>query len=331
MQEESSSFIREELEAIRAGEPRRWWQIGCLLAQIEDTRYWLEGEESARSFTHWMQKHTGEFPGKRASLWRYMTSARYYKALCTEIWERGIKGINCPKFEVLPKNVGPEALEVLSKISRVAPDDVFYPLVNKFLSGEVTREELREVWETFRPALAGRTARGRGDVPKIDENDSSQSRMVMEARVATILKSDPQWFRSHGQSKQSSMKEVFPRVCVRDSTRLILRKDVEIDVVIVVKEKGDSPMHFHGVVVADSFSSDVVRRLRECSVFCDSTWVVVPDGTGVFKQFHKNQLGSVGIMVTDGERIKVEKPAAFTTAWFRELLAMNLLEQALQR
>ncbi len=328
MSDESSAYIREELEAIRAGESRRWWQIGCLLDQVEDTRYWME---DGRSFTHWMHKHAAEFPVKWTSLWRYMSSARYYKAISREIQEKGIKGINCPKFEVLPKNVGPEALEYLSKISRVAPDDIFYPLANNFLSGKVTREELREVWETFRPALAGRTARGRGGAPKIDAKNSDQSRMVMEAWVATILKNDTQWLRFPEQPNPPFMKEVFPRVCVRDSTRLILRQDIEIDVVIVAREKRNSPIEYHGVVVTDSFGSDVINRLRVYSVLCDCTWVVVSDGSGVFKHFTKDQLGRAGIMVTDGECIMVEKPAVYSTAWFRELLAMNLFEQSLPK
>jgi hypothetical protein len=110
-----------------------------------------------------------------------------------------------------------------------------------------------------------------------------------------------------------------------------LRKRVELDVVVVVKEEGDSPMQFHGIVVTNSFKSDVISRLRKYSVYCDYTWVVVPDAGEVFKQSSKSQLGNVGIMVTDGELIRVEEPASHTKARYRGLLAMNLLEQLLPR
>ncbi|MDB4986616.1 MAG: hypothetical protein JWN04_1794, partial [Myxococcaceae bacterium] len=57
--------------------------------------------------------------------------------------------------------VSAEALELADKIRRHAPKAVASEVLERTLEGELSRAELRRVWDTYRVAAGGATARGR--------------------------------------------------------------------------------------------------------------------------------------------------------------------------
>lgn len=96
----------------------------------------------------------------------------------------------CPAPAELPDTVSPENLELLGKLSRFVPDEHLPTLAQRVLTGDITRAELRQTWVAYRPALGGRTARGKGvAVPWVSPIDPKQCLSIVEAQVFTALSS----------------------------------------------------------------------------------------------------------------------------------------------
>lgn len=125
-------------------------------------------------------------------LWRRLTAGRFVRQIKEKLESAGIK---LPSLNEMPENVGPESVELLSKLERVIPDEIFPDLARKVFAGKATKVELRSMWETYRPVLAGKTARGKGILPpKINSNDPDQYNSLMEAMSLDSLKSaGPSW------------------------------------------------------------------------------------------------------------------------------------------
>jgi len=96
-----------------------------------------------------------------SGLWRMLKAGQFYNQLRDErLAATPAAEAAMPELAKLESPAGPESLELLEKISRAAPPERTRELVNKTLAGRTKREELRQAWLDYRPAISG-NARGR--------------------------------------------------------------------------------------------------------------------------------------------------------------------------
>ena len=239
-----------------------WGQLSAYLLDVRTRGTW---RSTAPSFTIWVKTCAQRLGRTEASLWRSIASGRFYRGRCETLLQQGVV---LPDLLYVPEGLSPESLELLAKISRVAPAALLNDLEFPALQGHVSRVELRKIWETYRPVLGGRNARGRNALtPKFDEHDPQQQLSRAEADGLMVLRrAGPTW-TGHPDALRYA---VFPLV---DSIPLATGMGLGIDVVIVVQPKGSLRLEFHGVqfkTTAPHGRLDDVLPLPEC---VDAGWV----------------------------------------------------------
>ena len=259
------------VESLLAGEQaaaRPWHRIGVLLDEVDRTQAW---RTTASSFTEWMQKTAPALGLKQASLWRFLRSCRIYAQLREEL---GTRGHQLPELEALPTQVSAEGLELFDKLRRAAPEHVTDPIALRLVRGEATRTELRTVWQDYRPALAGRTARGHGvSAPRVDRKDPSAEEPLGEAEALLALRGGGGAWTG---TPESDIYAVFSRVglSIRRARSGVIRRVV--DAVVAVRETEDAPLDFHAFEVRGrTFGEEAGPWFEEIAPYVDFAWIAV--------------------------------------------------------
>jgi hypothetical protein len=256
---------------------------------------------SASTFSDWMGAEAQKLGLGASNLWRYLASVRYYETLRRRLSGAGFK---IPRLLDLPSSVSPENLEILSKLERAMPAVNFNELASDVLAGQVTRAKLRDTWLAFRPALGGRTARGKGaQAPTIDPRDPDQHSSVLEALVYTALSNyGPSWTGAPNPAIYQLITNVVPEPNSQTESRTTL------DLVAVIQEVKDGPILLHGVEIrGNNLVARVPRMLQAQSLYCHSMWLAVPkvspelDALAIPAKF--------GLLVTANEKIQVVRKA----------------------
>lgn len=268
--------IEKELDSVEKGDVPTWGQLFLLLDSIDQSRYWLKG---AKSFTGWIEMNAPALHTKPAMLWRILSAGRFVRKVAERL---KIIGIEIPSFDVLPDSVSPENVELLSKLSRVMPDETFADFARKVFTGDAKRSELRGAWETYRPVLMGKTARGRGVVPpKLNIRDDDQFRSLLEADTLSAFQAaDPGW--------TGIASPLIFRVFVHVDPEGYRRSTITslFPAVVVVKPPHGS-IEYHGIRFA-SFSRPPNSYIGILA-YCDYLWVLN----------HKHQDGKIEIASND--------------------------------
>jgi len=289
--------IDSRLEALKKGENRSWAQIGLLLDQVDHSGYW---KNSSNSFTEWLKALCPSISVKEASLWRYLTAARFYKELQNTLNEIFI---GSPPLDELSNKVSPENLEILSKIARVTPESVFLNLARQVIDGNITRAKLRETWQAFRPALEGKTARGKGvAVPKIDIDDSSQLVSMHEAQIFLVLSaSGAKWTGIETPDCYQLFMKVSPEFPSSTSKNFIF------DAVATVRANKSDSLLFHGIEIRGNiFTTSVFELLDMMKPYCDYLWIAINEDSNEMYELVPDY---VGLLLAIGNSIQVLRPA----------------------
>ncbi len=314
-------FLAREIAALTQDEPRSWAQIGHLLDGVDRTDYW---RQEAKSFTEWLKGRSESLGLKESTLWRYLTASRYYIKLRDTLTGRGV---SCPPLGELPGKVSPENLELLSKLARVAPDDVLQRLAEQVISGGITRAELRTAWQAYRPALGGRTARGLGvPPPRINLRNREQFESLTEAMVLTSLASgDPSWSGIRNPDFYELFMQISP-----ESVGAVPRR-YTFDAVAVVRERKNDPLQIHGIEIAGGFHLNWSGKLEGMAPYFDFLWVAVPEQAERMEKLDTPDF--VGVLRVMSGRVVVERPARQSALLGSRVLEMTkgLLLKTLKR
>lgn len=304
----STAFIKSEIDSLRQGVVFTWGRISTLLDLIDKTGYW---RQESRTFTLWIQVNEHLLGAKSSMLWRYLASGRFYQKLKTDFPLLAGKPLSEVSEELSPENI-----ELLAKISRCAPDDFFKPLATKLLLGEAKRSELRAVWMSFRPILGGRTARGQGVVaPQFTSGKSTASDQLLEtALIKNLLTKDSDWTKL----KFIDHYKVFFDISVLGS---------KFDVVAITRGR-TSALMMHGIKVFHhrfTINSHEFSELKAAVEKCDMLWIV-------FSTYPEESLMmriplSIGLLSVDAGKINtIRLPKRDKRPESTEELARLLLE-----
>jgi hypothetical protein len=256
------THIENELSAIGRGDARTWGRVSALLDQIDTSRYW---RADSSSFTVWLSKHAKTFGVKPSMLWRHLTSGRYLNQLRLN---DKFTNIPVPTLDLLPKSVGSESVEILAKLERIIPEADFESLLKRLLKGKVRRSELRTLWETHRPVLEGKNARGRNKVaPRINLTVASQVQQFNEAKLLCEFKeAGIEWTGIVKPERYDVYLNVTPDGLPSGAIKYTL------PAVVMVKPK-DSDVIYHAVLLGTS-SQDIAQLAESQRVFADYLWVL---------------------------------------------------------
>jgi hypothetical protein len=294
-----------------------WGQLSAYLLDVKARDAW---RSTAPSLTVWIKGCAQRLGRTEASLWRCITSGRFYRARCEALRQQGVA---LPDLPYVPEGVSAESLELLAKISRVAPPPLLNDLELSALQGHVSRAELRRVWETYRPVLGGRNARGRNALtPKFDESDPQQRLSRAEADgLMALRRAGPKW-TGHPDAVRYS---VFPLV---EPIPLVTGMRLGIDVVIVVQPSESSRLELHGVqfkTTTHHGRPDDMLSLPEC---VDAGWIFfVPSAP----PNPSDVPGPLGLISAEGGQCVVLRPAvrSMSEPVGREALTRVLLSRCL--
>lgn len=316
--------LRKELLSLKSGPLPAWPRIGRFLDDAESWRYWET--EGASSFTEWVRSLARSLGRKERILWRYLAAQRYYKRLRAQLTlgPLGERKLDAPTE--LPDVASPENLELLSKIARVAPEEVLEPLARRVLRGEISRPELNRAWQAFRPALGGRTARGRGAVkPRIDRKDPDQYEGQRKAMVCHWLQTGPSWTGCKKPVAYEVFLEVRPKPVPDQAFSRVFDA-----VAVVVRQEGS--VELHGVGVKGMFSNDAApRALSHAARYCDYFWVARSEEAG---PVDVSQIpAGIGLLLDRGGRLEVKRrpTRSSESGRSRENLLAGVLARALGR
>ncbi len=324
--------IKKELAALKEMKVKPWMQVGLLLDKIDRSCFW--NNQRASSFTDWLKRFGYVINLKEASLWRYLTAARYYQELHQDLTRRG--ELNSPPCNLLninqeksKKEVSPENIEILSKLVRAVPDDIFLKLAKDVINGDISRAKLRQTWEAYRPAMRGRTAQGKSvQTPKIDLTDNVQSNLAMEAQVLTALLNSGYELICN---QEPCLYKLFPNVRpdFADSPTPF-RNRFSFSAVAIVRPSTTEPLEFHGIAIYghDYFGSDD-SLWTERKSYCDHIWLAIHRRTMALGDLHLPP--HVGLMVADENGIKVVRTPGFPrqSGAFTGYLVKGLLLKAM--
>lgn len=314
-----STDLADELAALSRGEVRSWGLMGYLLDQAEKTSYW---QSEARSFSAYVELLANRYGVKTGSLWRYLTAGRYYDEL-RQHYGGGQSALFPPLREVADA-VSPEKLEILSKLSRVAPDDVMTALVLRVVRSEITRAELRAQWEAYRPVLAGRTARGDGvSPPRVDHADPDQAAQLGEANVAfTLLSAGSAWTGCI----DPDLYEVFVELRVKAPSPMVF------DFVALQRRTPDSALELHGIEVLSRLGrQNLTTKIRPLLPFFNFVWLALPEDAGPVPECTLPDF--VGVLRVGQRGVTVERAAQISDKLGSEIatLTQALLVKSLGR
>jgi len=298
---DNHASISKGLQKLAHGESMPWTELSCLLDQVDKTGYW---EQTANSFTDWLKSNAEKLGNKESTLWRYLVVGRYYHDLREQFARVQLE---YPPLLELPKHVSPEKLELLSKLGRVAPKDFFEKLIYDVLDNEVTRDDIREQWKAFRPALMGKTARGRKvEAPTVNINNEDEFKTVTEAIIINSLKSlGSEWLGS----TKALMYDIRMDVWSREPDYYPGISPMFRSVAIYKKDK-QSELEIHGIDMDRCFLSEkfsfIVAMINDMSTYCDFFWMVIGTAT---EHYEKDVPRHIGLLNVNQNRIKVVRQA----------------------
>lgn len=313
--------LETQLQELLERDKRNWTKTAQLLIEIERRELFFK---RAKSFSQYIRQLAEQFKIHESNFWRVKKAGEYY-----------LKLNDTTNIEVISDaKTTPEQVEILTKISTVAPPEVVKALEEKMINGETTRQELRDVWKAYRPAKEGKTERGRKPKsksktpPPNDSNDSNDSGdlfsqvsqvspvpqpssalkspppaqsqsakavlAITAANIVTALKS-PQWMIETLKSKEINHLRLFQEVAITVGSSYHARR---IDAVAIVRETYKSPLPTVLGVEIKTSVSDLLRdmKLTEYMSFCHYFYLAIPNEHAFIEAAESVITPSIGLL-----------------------------------
>lgn len=274
----------------------RWSEVASYLLASEASSEW---SKTHTSYSSWLAGLATQVGRSEATLWRALAAGRYYNKLRAEF---SLTGLDLPELGSRDLLASPESLELLEKISRAAPSEVFQEIAPKVVTAKIARSELRAYWENYRPVLKGLTARGKNVIaPRYDEDDiEMQSARVAANCVAGLIKHGSEWLGC-------ANAYIYKAISTIDASALKLSCAFIPGTIVIYQLDDKLPIQVHGIQIANSPDKDpTLQRYKECGLGVDHLWVVTHS--------HKSSkfigaCSEVGIICSDQSRVNVIRPA----------------------
>ncbi len=219
---------------------RSWGQVAEELLHVEKTEEWRK--MGIPSFSTFIEETAKRSNRTKSTLWRLRSAGNFYRQLRQQL---DPEGKSLPSLTDPALKASPESLEILAKITRVAPNEVLERLQLSTIHGTISRRELRDIWESYRPVLGGMTKRGRGrQEPRYSHRDSNMRAALIEANVmARVVQNAPKWLRSPNL-------HLYRAVHISGGARNLQSLHPAVpDLILLTADKESSRLSIHGIEV----------------------------------------------------------------------------------
>lgn len=293
MNEKEQLKLEEQLKELNSIKKLSWKDIFDLLSQVAETKYW---RRDSRNFTTWLKQNKTKFNMPLSGLWRIISSGEYVIRLINTLTEKDIK---ITSFKELSPSVSPETIELLAKLERVLHEDEFNELAVRVLSDDLTRDELRLLWEIYKPILDGDNARGLHKVLKADLKNPKTLQVYNESVAIDVL--------------HKKIEQVLPQNKILQLKMRVKPAGygyVFSSVALVQSEK--TGIKYHGFVF---YTEDIVENLTttdRVSTFCNYLWLMIqpkPDTEDFYKSLFVKIQPSIGVIEIDKPNMRVIRNA----------------------
>jgi hypothetical protein len=291
-----NDFEQTTIEQIKS-QPA-WALRARLIHNAKTTRQWKKRGE--HTFTRFLQRCAQAIGVHETLLWReqgayiYLTETLAPKLAAADLLIEEVGEIS--------QKVSAEHFAILERIERVAPEADFLKLASQVIAAEVTRTTLRVYWESLKPAMEGRTARGRNKA-----SPYAKSRVVEEMITATLTTAHPDWT---GVTKPFA----FEAFVGDDALQLDFpgQPPYRPDAVIVVQEDRSSRPIFHAVSVRESLQKGQTPDFLAAVECFDAFWLAVP----VVRDLKHNSAAynlpnTVGLLLVFDDQVRVVRAPAW--------------------
>ena len=286
------TYNDSDLPTIEALKDRATWGLrGRLLHQAKSSRQWAKRGE--HTFGRFIQRCAQGLGVHETTVWRDLGAYTYFTE--TLVPKLKAAGIAIEGIEEIAKIVSPEHLVILDRIERVAPPADFLKIASQVVAGEVPRSTLRVYWDSLKPALEGKAARGSNEKPR------ARGSVLEEMVRATFTTADPAWT---GIEKPFA----FEAFVGDDALQLDLagQPPYRPDVITVVQETASSKPVFHAVTVRAGLPKGGTPDFLAAVECFDAFWLAMPELYDIpYHSSSYNLPDTVGLLRVHDDQVEV--------------------------
>lgn len=296
--------IETKLSNLLEDDNADWIQMGTVLSVVKERRYW---SKDFGSFSKWLESWGRKVHLGKATLWRYITAQEKYEKLrdCASKYD-----YTFPSIEELECPISPEGIEIFDKLSRVLEEHEVYEMMKGFIDGEVTRKELRDKWNIYKPVMGGKTARGlpENTMLKIEQPSKKEKGFIIESNIMDALRvSESKWLYSNKTNQQEHVKNTldpffykfFQNVRIPNSRRNIS----VLDMALAFQKHTNSPLFIHGIEVVPKGLENKSEQISNYRKFCNAFWVAIPED--IAEESINHVPSGVGLLTVKNKTVKV--------------------------
>lgn len=277
-----------------------WAEAARILAEVGEAETW---RSSHATFTEWIKSVAKQSGVPESSLWRMLRAGQFYNRLGKQYGHVAV-----PPIGEVCTQVTPEQLELVEKISRLAPQSEVEKLLAGVLDGSVSRNRLREVWKVYqneeRKTLPVDTLGKLGS--HVREAQAMRRRISVTAGVwLSLQEADPSWT---GISHPHFYRAFYDPPVRFDGEGDSPNVAYEPDFLAILQGSPHGEIVFHAFeMVSPNLASSTIVATR-CALalrYVDCFWVLLYAGAD------DDVLGALpkaaGVMSIDGKKLKVHR------------------------
>jgi hypothetical protein len=170
---------------------RSWGAAALVLREISNAEDW---RSTHSSFTSWVKAAAAQSGISESSIWRMISAARFYESL------GGSYGrVKLPPLAEISTIVTAEQIELVQKLTRVAPKKAIEKILASAVNGSLTRDRLREEWAVYRKEQSkSRRAEGALAIREKTTSERADERLLRQSSAAamawiSLLNANPKW------------------------------------------------------------------------------------------------------------------------------------------
>lgn len=291
-------------DALNFLDEGRWGPLAQHIIDTQKNELW---HPDFTSFSDWMAFLSEQFGISRARCWRYRKAGTYYHTLKS-------KDDSLPELIDLPEYVSAEALEILERLERVAPDRVTEDIKEKVLNGRVSIRTVKKTWEAYRFAMEGQTNRGGNEYVVRAEVKKSSS---YQAEAILALSQNKKWSGKTSPARCPVFHNVYDRT-----------KKINYDALSLVQYELDEAVHIHAFEILSQGQLPSGYSFATPDSSIDFEWIVMPDKHAKDYAATEPHKGVIGI----GEKtlsiyktaVRHERPMNSEQTFMRDLIKLAL-------
>lgn len=306
----------ELLESQLIIDKKNWTNFYLLLKEIEDKELWKEAKYN--SFTQWVKDFCIKTKTHESIVWNRKKAGRVYDSYVKIKEQQNIevKSIN-------DSNVSVDSLVLLDKINKY-DENLASQLVDKVINREITKKDLRELYQRVRPIMISDISKNPHNKPKLEKPIINNK--ITENEIVTALYS-LDWLG--GKSKCNRFKSAFEsnksRVFIQFPLITGTRKNI-VDMLICenLTSEYSYDINLHGVEIKAFIPPDTKYMYADYTSFVDYLWLAVP--SDLIDVAEKNSFNDFGIIAIDNDKtVTVVRPANKLSADLRHETLKNIV------